>query len=76
MKITDETRRKVQQMTEEVSRGFIDDSEVDFPDDEEVAALKREARQADERRLRVTGQRRKARAGGAVGAGSDIRAAD
>ena len=43
MKITDETRRKVQQMTEEVRRGFIDDSEVDFPDDEDLAALKREA---------------------------------
>jgi hypothetical protein len=74
MKITDETRRKVRQMTDEVSRGFIDDSEVDFPDDEEVAALKRDARHADERRLRANGRRRRVVEGGALDAGSDVRA--
>jgi hypothetical protein len=48
--VTDETRRAVRRMVEEVSRGYIDDADVAFPDDEDLAALKREAREAAQRR--------------------------
>src|SRR5579884_2620721 len=48
--VTEETRRRAQRLIEQVSRGFIDDSSIAFPDDDELAALKREAREAAERR--------------------------
>jgi hypothetical protein len=41
-------------------RGIIDDSSVAFPDDDEIAALKREAREAAERR-RASARARAAR---------------
>ena len=65
--VTDETRRAVRRMVEEVSRGYIDDAEVAFPDDEDLAALKRAARETARRRRAGARRPRPARDAG-VGA--------
>ena len=67
MTVTDETCRAVRRMVEEVSRGFIDDAEVAFPDDEDLAALKREAREAAQRRRPGVRRPRPARDADVVG---------
>jgi hypothetical protein len=46
--VTDEIRRRARWLVEQFERGIIDDSSV--PDDDEIAALTREAREAAERR--------------------------
>jgi hypothetical protein len=65
--VTEETRRAVRRMVEEVSRGYIDDTEIAFPDDEDLAVLKRQAREAAQRRTHARRPRtvRDARIGGA-----------
>jgi hypothetical protein len=65
--VTIETRRAVRRMVEEVSRGFIDDAEVAFPDDEDLSALQREAREAAQRRRPGVRRPRPRRDAGVVG---------
>lgn len=50
MSMGDETRRDAERMLANASRGLIDDSSIDVPDDEELAEVKRTARAAAERR--------------------------
>jgi len=57
--VSEETRRRVQKMIEGVSRGFIDDSEIDFEDEEERAEMMREAQEEAEQR-RAAARRRSA----------------
>lgn len=42
-RITDETRSAVRRAMAELDEGRLDDSVIDFEDDEKLAALKREA---------------------------------
>jgi hypothetical protein len=58
---TEEARRRAAYLVELFEQhGIIDDSAIAFPDDDEIAALKREAREAAERR-RAAARKRGAR---------------
>jgi hypothetical protein len=50
VEVTDEIRRVTRRLLDEVERGHIDDSSIDAPDDEEIAALRRQDRVRERRR--------------------------
>lgn len=50
IEVTERDREEARRIEEQVARGFIDDSEIDAPDDEETTELKRRAREKAEAR--------------------------
>lgn len=63
--VTEGDREEARRIMERISRGFIDDAEIDAPDDLETAELKRHARERADRRRdaareRAARRRRKA----------------